>query len=473
MNVQTKIWIPLLKSTYCLQGNDQEWLDNISEQAKLFVGGVGILDAWTYSATPTTFGLGVGRGPSALNAIRKKIHDRLPSVALDKLYRMQWTVCTASEYLQESAPKQAALFSKVNNVVGHDVLDIFGIRCSVELDSGVIFVVFLPERRRSTVKERKLWTLFASHIGAGFKLRKFAQILAYGENSAPGRDDGRRTQFNRSSHTAGVPLVNVSVEKAFRESVSLGERFRASAASHDSAASIIYWQGLMDGRWSLIDSFECEKRNFIVAIKVDGSYRDPRRLTKHEQRIADYAGMGYAVKEIASVFGVSYSAITNVLTRIQKKLNLSSRLEVVRFFSPSGIRLRLTEVFIEGEPFLVGSISLVYSRDVLHLTESETEVLTEISMGFNNADIANHRGVSEHTIANQVFSIFRKLGVRSRAELVFKLCEGTLHSPMDIEPCGKTDTLSCDPKGYDPKVCGPLSTRRENSQSDRGRRIST
>ncbi|MCE7915873.1 MAG: hypothetical protein DYH15_14715 [Nitrosomonas sp. PRO4] len=41
--------------------------------------------------------------------------------------------------------------------------------------------------------------------------------------------------------------------------------------------------------------------------------------------------------------------------------------------------------------------------------------------GSTNADIAQRRGSSEYTIANQVQSIFRKLSVRSRGELVAKL----------------------------------------------------
>jgi DNA-binding NarL/FixJ family response regulator len=38
--------------------------------------------------------------------------------------------------------------------------------------------------------------------------------------------------------------------------------------------------------------------------------------------------------------------------------------------------------------------------------------------GKRNADIARERGTSVRTVANQVAAIFRKLKVRSRAELV-------------------------------------------------------
>jgi DNA-binding NarL/FixJ family response regulator len=53
----------------------------------------------------------------------------------------------------------------------------------------------------------------------------------------------------------------------------------------------------------------------------------------------------------------------------------------------------------------------------LGLTPSEHAVARALLAGFSNADIGRLRGSSTRTIANQVASIFRKLGVRSRAEL--------------------------------------------------------
>ncbi|HVU01523.1 MAG TPA: LuxR C-terminal-related transcriptional regulator [Polyangiaceae bacterium] len=51
------------------------------------------------------------------------------------------------------------------------------------------------------------------------------------------------------------------------------------------------------------------------------------------------------------------------------------------------------------------------------LTPVEREVLSVLVLGIKNRDIAARRGTSDRTVANQVQSIFRKLGVHSRAEL--------------------------------------------------------
>lgn len=51
------------------------------------------------------------------------------------------------------------------------------------------------------------------------------------------------------------------------------------------------------------------------------------------------------------------------------------------------------------------------------LTEAEEAVLALVLEGHSNAEIAKRRNVAVRTIANQLQSLFKKKGVRSRAEL--------------------------------------------------------
>lgn len=52
------------------------------------------------------------------------------------------------------------------------------------------------------------------------------------------------------------------------------------------------------------------------------------------------------------------------------------------------------------------------------LTAAEREVVLEAAQGLSNLEIAKRRNRSARTIANQLASAFRKLGIRSRRELV-------------------------------------------------------
>jgi DNA-binding NarL/FixJ family response regulator len=54
------------------------------------------------------------------------------------------------------------------------------------------------------------------------------------------------------------------------------------------------------------------------------------------------------------------------------------------------------------------------------LTEQEQEVLKGLYKGWSYKEIANHRFVSEHTVRSQVRSIYQKLHVHTRAEMMLK-----------------------------------------------------
>jgi DNA-binding CsgD family transcriptional regulator len=61
------------------------------------------------------------------------------------------------------------------------------------------------------------------------------------------------------------------------------------------------------------------------------------------------------------------------------------------------------------------------SRQSLSRTDVEQEVALLVFEGASNEAIANRRGVSPKTVTNQRASVYRKLHVSSRAELVRRL----------------------------------------------------
>src|SRR5205814_7347921 len=74
----------------------------------------------------------------------------------------------------------------------------------------------------------------------------------------------------------------------------------------------------------------------------------------------------------------------------------------------------------EGQTFL--SIRRGLSTSLLaRLTEAERAVALLVVDGRTNAEIGRTRNASPRTIANQVSSLFRKLGVHGRCELIRSL----------------------------------------------------
>jgi DNA-binding CsgD family transcriptional regulator len=79
--------------------------------------------------------------------------------------------------------------------------------------------------------------------------------------------------------------------------------------------------------------------------------------------------------------------------------------------------LRAARFVVAGKEMAVLSYPLQPGDLPESLTEAEREVALAIVAGRSNAEIAAHRGTSPRTVANQVASLFAKLGLRSRNEL--------------------------------------------------------
>lgn len=87
--------------------------------------------------------------------------------------------------------------------------------------------------------------------------------------------------------------------------------------------------------------------------------------------------------------------------------------------APAGLQVETFEA--DGEAFAIIELPRVPRPDHGQLTRSERNILELLLAGRSNAEIARQRGRSVRTVAHQVDSIFRRLGVGSRLEL-FALC---------------------------------------------------
>ena len=66
-------------------------------------------------------------------------------------------------------------------------------------------------------------------------------------------------------------------------------------------------------------------------------------------------------------------------------------------------------------------VRVVPSPGANSLTQRETQVASLVAEGFLTKEIANKLGIAEHSVSNNLFRIYNKLGVSSRVELVLYL----------------------------------------------------
>ena len=356
MHIKRADWISLIESSYALDCNDQDWLDKLFDCALPLVGpGMRSL-AWTYRCTPTSFQLGKFSTLTSpwVNALCRAGHAIASREYFDLAYRSGAVVGSLSELfprLTELAPRIAE--RRFLRLTRGRTRDAFMAGGQSGTGLGVAFGTYVKDYRKPSALERKRWPQIAAHLGAGLRLRSIARGLSLDSASIEAVLDSSGKVHDARDEATATP-----VRQKLRETVRRIECARAAAGRSDPDAAMDTWEGLVDGRWSLVDRFDTDGKRFIVAIKNDPAYPDPRGLTLRERQVAEFVGLGRATKEISYTLGVSDSAVTNCTASAQEKLGLSSRAELAFFFAPSGLRRKLAEVSVAGERLLVGACSL-------------------------------------------------------------------------------------------------------------------
>lgn len=79
------------------------------------------------------------------------------------------------------------------------------------------------------------------------------------------------------------------------------------------------------------------------------------------------------------------------------------------------------DLLLSGDDLVVISLPSDAGSGLQALTRAERDVVCDVLAGHSTAAIAHTRGRSPRTVANQLASVYRKLGVGSRAELAARL----------------------------------------------------
>lgn len=84
------------------------------------------------------------------------------------------------------------------------------------------------------------------------------------------------------------------------------------------------------------------------------------------------------------------------------------------------------DAFSESAPFHIPTSA------GLNLTKRELDIATLVAAGQSNRQISRSLNISEHTVKNNLFRIFEKIGVGSRVELAVFIMNASQHAPFRV-----------------------------------------
>jgi DNA-binding NarL/FixJ family response regulator len=148
-------------------------------------------------------------------------------------------------------------------------------------------------------------------------------------------------------------------------------------------------------------------------------------ITSREQEILEGVLAGLADRDISERLGITRQCVCGHLGNVVGKLGAESRFTALQAFRvlAEAERGRAGRAQIAEVPFgdktLLSVVAPVPPRPEIEarLSSAETHVAWLVCDGLSNRDIALERGTAERTVANQVASIFHKLGVSRRFDV--------------------------------------------------------
>lgn len=226
-------------------------------------------------------------------------------------------------------------------------------------------------------------------------------------------------------------------------------RIRAIAAGADGLAQksmplAELWRLLVTGALRVVDTFHTEERCYLTLANPSSVGKAPRRLSARKVETLQRILLGERQKTVALDCNLAASTIALTVAECLRTLGLDSRTARV----PSLVALaahaargetELSECRISEFPAPLAGANAPASAPRVYqvvsvarpdldigsvLSGAEYAVARLLVEGKSYAEMALLRGTSVRTVANQVASVFQKVGVSGRSEFLSALIRG-------------------------------------------------
>ncbi len=327
--------IDVVEAAYDLQAEPADWLPHVIS------AGTDVLDLGMGACAALIAG--------ALSDGQPLITQMIPGTAGSRV--LQGLMQTAQEVGNELIQQTAEAWARPGgiNVVSEDreqwprvvdsmsrnlgCRDVLGIWALDPDHKGVNVVIPSPEPIVLSSAERERWQMLAVHISAGNRLRRGLlpepDVEAFPASQMPRQAEALLDPTRFTVAEAVGDAKSARALANLRESAVRIDKARGRLRKSDPAAALELWQGLVRGRWSLVDWFDTDGRRFVLAKPNAPNVRDPRELSEREAQVATYAALGESGKIIGYRFGISPQRVSVLLKSAMRKLGVKTQAQLV------------------------------------------------------------------------------------------------------------------------------------------------
>lgn len=402
--------ISIVEAAYRMEASHQVWLGRVLEAcAPRLFDGLGGFASWYQRDAPTPTQMvspytTLGADPRLTTALRAQFEQ-----TDDATRRLAFTigkpVATLTD-LFDIPPRDHPAFAELARRVGFgDVITV-----NAHNPDGTGCFLSAPLRRSVRRPSAARWEKVAAHVAAGLRLQlRFASAALTPASEAVMSSDGRVLHASRRA---------ARWRDVLRAATQAVDSVRSRRGRRDVDGALDAWTALVEGRWSLVDTFESDGRRLVLAVPNRPSALDPRALSPDERVVASYVARGDSNKLIAYTLGVPLGTVATRVRATLRKLGVPSRAALAERYVTL-CAMPFGPASLDGVAIMIGAAR----PDVefgAGLTEAERAVAVLAALGRSNAEIAAERGVASGTVANLLGRVYRRLGISSRAELAMR-----------------------------------------------------
>lgn len=209
----------------------------------------------------------------------------------------------------------------IRDVMVVNALDAIGVGCWIGAP--------LRALRRLQGAERERWNRIAAHVRAGLRMR--LRLSGAAASAAAALACPPEAVFTTDGDPVHVEEPAMQARGALRTAVLRMERARGELRD-DPDRALPSWTALVRARWTLVDSFEADRRQYIVARANPIGARPLARLSERERQVVACLSMGHTNKETAYELGLSHSTVRVLVARARAKLGVTTLPELVAIY---------------------------------------------------------------------------------------------------------------------------------------------
>jgi DNA-binding CsgD family transcriptional regulator len=328
--------LDIVEGAYDAAIDGHQWLANATDRFSSRFQGALTPGSYVISKTaegPPTFHNAYLGGVEDAIAVFEPMHATMDPALAEAVFPLG-THCSFFSEMWAKTPEgigdPSPVLDHLRSQGGDDLL----FACSFDhMGTGVLLGTIVERAKvRLTEASRQIHRRAAVHMATGLRLRRALE-------SASSVMDAPEAVFEadgRLCHADG-PATARDMRSQLQAAVERIDRARTGKVRKDELEALDLWQGLVEGRWSLIDRYDSDGRRYYVAIANPPEGVGARQLTETEAKVVAQAAAGEPNGVIAYSLGVAEATVASQLHSAMRKLGASSRMDLVRIGRALGV----------------------------------------------------------------------------------------------------------------------------------------